>query len=50
MTSIQGGKAATETSLVLTDFLQLRNITIFKSKTTAIILKQAERLKERKTW
>lgn len=52
MTSILGGKAASETSLVLTDFLQLRKNTIFKSKTmlTASILKQDEQLKERKTW
>ena len=33
MISIQGGKAASETSLVLTDFLQLRKNTIFKSET-----------------
>lgn len=52
MTYILGGKAASESSLVLTSFLQLRKKIYLKSKTmlTASILKQDEQLKECKTW
>ena len=52
MTYILGGKAASESSLVLTSFLQLRKKKNLKSKTmlTASILKQDEQLKECKTW